>query len=78
MITLTPNDTEVEISYQILEDDIPEGTEVFLISSRALPSSPAYDSTGLEDCCFPELQVSIIDNDGELGSFVFQEVGGSE
>ena len=52
----------------ILEDETPESTEIFLVSSRAVPGSPAFDCDGLQDC-FPELQVSVVDDDGELLNF---------
>ena len=68
-VTMKPDDNETEISYQIFEDQIPERTEIFLISSRAFPGSPPFfdcdDGSGLQDC-FPELQVSVVDDDGEL------------
>ena len=67
-VTLTPDDHEVEITYLILEDETPESTEIFLVSSRAVPGSPAFDCDGLQDC-FPELQVSVVDDDGELLNF---------
>ena len=67
-VTLTPDDNETKISYQIFEDQVPERTEIFLVTTRAFPGSPAFgcdDNSGLQDC-FPELQVSVNDNDGEL------------
>jgi len=67
-LTLTPDDNEMEITYQIFEDQIPERTEVFLASTRAVPGSPAFDCDGLQDC-FPELQVSVVDDDSELLNF---------
>ena len=67
-VTLTPDDNEVEITYLILEDETPESTEIFLVSTLAVPGSPAFDCDGLQDC-FPELQVSVVDDDSELLNF---------
>ena len=67
-VTLTPDDNQMEIPYQIVGDEIPERTETFLVSSRTIPDSPAFDCDGLQDC-FPELQVLIRDDDGKLLKF---------
>jgi len=66
-VTLTPDDNQTEIVYQIVGDEIPERTEIFLVSSRAIPNTPAYDCGGQD--CFSELQVSVTDNDGKLLKF---------
>ena len=64
-VTLTPDDDQVEITYQIVGDEIPERTEIFLISMFCdFPNSPTFDCDVLQEC-FSELQVSIIDDDGE-------------
>jgi len=67
-VTLTPDDNQTEIVYQIVGDEIPERTEIFLVSSRAIPNTPAYDCGGQD--CFSELQVSVTDNDVVTVGFV--------
>ena len=66
-VTLTPDDNQTEIVYQIVGDEISERTEIFLVSSRAIPNTPAYDCGGQD--CFSELQLSVTDNDGTLLKF---------
>jgi len=67
IVTLTPDDNQMEIAYQIVGDEIPERTETFLVSSRTIPNIPAFDCDGQD--CFSELQVSIVDNDCKLLKF---------
>ena len=64
---VTPGDNETEIIYQIFDDEILEGTEMFLLSRRN-DSEPCDNSSVLQPCSL-ELQVSIIDDDGELLKF---------
>ena len=66
-VTLTPDDNQTEIVYQIVGDKISERPETFLVSSRAIPNTPAFDCDGQD--CFSELQVSVIDNDCKLLKF---------
>ena len=66
LVTLTPDDDQVEITYQIVGDEIPERTEIFVISTFCdVPSSPDFGCDVLQER-FPELQVLITDDDGEL------------
>ena len=67
IVTLTPDDNQTEIIYQIVGDKISERPETFLVSSHAIPNTPAFDCD--EQDCFSELQVSIIDNDCKLLKF---------
>ena len=67
-VTLIPDDNQTEIIYQIVGDKISERPETFLVSSHAIPTTPAFDCDGLQDC-FPELQVSVVDDDSELLNF---------
>jgi len=67
-VTLTPDDNQMEIPYQIVGDEIPERTEIFIVSSRTIANSPPFDCDGLQDC-FPELQVLIRDDDSKLLKF---------
>ena len=67
IVTLTPDDNQVEIVYQIVGDKISERLETFLVSSCAIPNTPAFDCDGQD--CYSELQVSVIDNDCKLLKF---------
>ena len=67
IVTLTPDDNQMEIVYQIVGDKLSERLETFLVSSCAIPNTPAFDCDGQD--CFSELQVSVIDNDCKLLKF---------
>lgn len=68
-VVLEPDVNEVVISYVILPDDVPERTEIVILFPRAFTGSPAFDNCSGLPVCFPELQVSVIDDDGELLKF---------
>ena len=70
---LTPADNDTLIAYQIFEDNIPENTEVFQLSSDPDPDTPNNPDFNCDDDpsfrfngrdCFPDFQVLILDNDG--------------
>ena len=72
-VRLTPADNDTVLAYQIFEDNIPENTEVFQLSSDpdpTVPNNPEFNCdadpmfrfNGRD--CFPDLQVLILDNDG--------------
>ena len=67
IVTLTPDDNQTEIVYQIVGDKISERLETFLVSSRAISNTPAFDCDG--QYCYSDLQVSVIDNDRKLLKF---------
>ena len=73
-VTLTPTDNGTALAYQIFEDLIPENTEIFQLSSCPDPNTPnnpeftcdadpSFRFNGRD--CFPDLQIVILDNDGE-------------
>ena len=73
-VRLTPADNDTVLVYQIIEDNIPENTEIFQLSSDPDPNipnnpdficddNPSFRFNGRD--CFPDLQVLILDNDGE-------------
>ena len=72
-VILTPADNDTVLAYQIIEDNIPENTEVFQLSSDPDPNvpnnpefncdaDPMFRFNGRD--CFPDFQVLILDNDG--------------
>ena len=71
---LTPADNDTVLAYQIFDDNIPENTEIFQLSSDPDPNTPNNPEFICDDDpsfrfngrdCFPNLQVVIFDNDGE-------------
>ena len=74
MMRLTPADNQTTLAYTIFEDLIPENTEIFQLSSYPDPDTPNNPEFNCDDNpsfrfngrdCFPDLQVVILDNDGE-------------
>jgi len=59
-VVLEPDVNEVMIGYVILPDDVPERTEIVILSPRAFTGSPDFDNCSGLPVCFPELQVSVI------------------
>ena len=64
-LRLSPNDPNRLFSYQIIEDNTPENQEVFQLSITTAIGSPAFTCTQANDC-FQQLEVVIVDDDGEL------------
>ena len=73
-VTLTPADNSTVLPYQIIGDNIPENTEIFQLSAAPdpdIPSNPDFDCDNNRMFrfdgrdCFPDLQVLILDDDGE-------------
>ena len=78
-VTLTPADNGTELAYQILDDNIPENTEIFQLSSDPDPNTPnnpdflcdddpSFQFNGRD--CFSDLLVVILDDDGEALLFI--------
>ena len=74
----TPADNDTVLAYQIFEDYIPENTEIFQLSSDPDPNTPNNPEFNCDDNpsfrfngrdCFPDLQVVIVDDDGESLQF---------
>ena len=64
---LTPNDSNISFSYQIIEDNSPENQEVFQLSITPAIGSPTFTCTQANGC-FQQLEIVIVDDDGELQS----------
>ena len=70
-VTLAPEQNESVILYQIFEDNIPENTEIFQLSAVVsnpagtpdIDDDPAFQFNGSD--LFSDLQVRILDDDGE-------------
>ena len=69
LIDLQPDEPNALFSYQILGDDIPENQEVFQLSITPEIGSPTFTCTQANGC-FQQLEVVIVDDDGELGRFL--------
>ena len=53
-------------AYQIIGDEVPENQEVFQLSITPNISSPTFTCTEANGC-FQQLEVVIVDDDGEFG-----------
>ena len=78
-VRLTPEDNQTMIAYRIFEDNIPENTEIFQLSSDPDPDTPNNPDFLCDDNpsfrfngrdCFPDVQVVILDDDGESLLFI--------
>ena len=63
---LFPSQPNRIFSYQLIEDNTPENQEVFQLSITPEIGSPAFTCTEANGC-FPQLEIVIVDDDGELG-----------
>ena len=74
--TLIPEFNSTLLAYVINDDQIPENTEFFQLSSDRNPGTPDFDcdddptSRFNGHDCFPDLRVIILDNDGETLSLL--------
>ena len=66
LLRLQPDEPNTLFSYQIIGDDIPEYQEVFQLSITPEIGSPTFTCTEANGC-FPQLEIVIVDDDGELG-----------
>jgi len=73
-VQLTPEVNSTRIHYTIFEDQIPENTENFQLSSDPGPYTPNNPDFDCDDDpmfrfngrdCFPDLQILILDDDSE-------------
>ena len=78
-VQLTPADSGMMFAYTIFEDQIPENTEIFQLSSDPNPDTPNNPDFDCDDDpmyrfngrdCFPDLQILILDDDSEPLSFL--------
>ena len=79
IFALTPADNDTEFEYTIFEDNIPENTEIFQLSAAPDPNTPGNPDFECDNDpmfrfngrdCFLDLQVLILDDDGELLLFL--------
>ena len=72
-VRLPPSFNQTTLAYTIFEDLIPENTEIFQLSSDPDPNTPNNPEFNCDDDpqyrfngrdCFPDLQVLILDDDG--------------
>ena len=66
VIRLPPYQPNALFSYQILGDNTPENQEVFQLSVTPAIGSPTF-TCNVANGCFQQLEVVIVDDDGELG-----------
>ena len=68
-IRLGPSDPNLSFAYQILGDNTPENQEVFQLSITPAVNSPTFTCAEANGC-FQQLEIVIVDDDGELGRFL--------
>ena len=78
-VTLPPLLNQITLVYTIFEDLIPENTDIFQLSSDPDPDTPNNPEFNCDDDpnfrfngrdCFPDVQVLILDDDGESLLFI--------
>jgi len=69
LLELAPSQPNALFSYLILGDNTPENQEVFQLSVTPEIDSPTFSCTEANGC-FQQLEVVIVDDDGELGRFL--------
>ena len=69
-VRVVPTQDHVVFSYQILEDNIPENTELIQLSTSSIKAptflcdaDPTFQFNGSD--CFRDLQIQILDDDGK-------------
>ena len=67
-LRLEPSEPSETFSYQINDDNIPENQEVFQLSITPAIDSPTFTCTQATGC-FQQLEIVIVDDDGEFGKF---------
>ena len=69
MLRIDPSQPSRQLAYQIRGDEVPENQEVFQMSIIPNISSPTFTCTEANGC-FQQLEVVIVDDDGEFGRFL--------
>ena len=67
---LEPNEANILFSYRIIGDNTPENQEVLQLSITPEIGSPTFTCTEANGC-FQQLEVVIVDDDGELQKLFF-------
>ena len=70
LLLLQPSEANVIFSYLIIGDTTPENQEVFQLSITPAIGTPAFTCTQANGC-FQQLEVVIVNDDGELGRYLF-------
>ena len=66
LLRLQPSQPNRLFAYQIIGDNVPEYQEVFQLSVTPAIDSPTF-TCNVANGCFQQLEVVIVDDDGELG-----------
>ena len=64
-VRIDPTQPSRQYAYQIIGDEVPENQEVFQLSITPNISSPTFTCTEANGC-FQQLEIVIVDDDGEL------------
>ena len=64
-LRIDPTQPGRQFAYKIIGDEVPENQEVFQLSITPNISSPTFTCTEANGC-FQQLEIVIVDNDGEL------------
>ena len=70
MLRIDQSQPTRQLAYQLIEDNTPENQEVFQLSITPAIDSPTFTCTEANGC-FQQLEVVIVDDDGELGRNLF-------
>ena len=68
-LRIDPTQPSRQFAYQILGDEVPENQEVFQLSITPAIYSPTFTCTQANGC-FQQLEIVIVDDDGELVKFL--------
>ena len=71
VLRMTPEENSILFPYRIQEDSTPESQEVFQLFVTPNPGSLAF-SCDTYNGCYQQLEVVIIDNDGEFYFFLME------
>ena len=64
LLRLEPSESYILFSYRIIGDNTPENQEVFQLSVTPAIDSPTFTCT--QNGCFQQLEIVIVNDDGEL------------
>ena len=71
LLRLLPNEPNRQFIYRLIGDNTPENQEVFQLSITPEIDSPTFTCTQANGC-FQQLEVVIVDDDGELGRYLLR------
>ena len=70
LLGLEPSEANILFSYRLIGDNTPENQEVFQLSITPAIGSPTFTCTEANGC-FQQLEIVIVNDDGELGRYLF-------